>query len=282
MSIEHPGRMLSIDLETTGTDRLRDFVSVVGVYEPATENTWLFVCQQGKIPNQCRELLESADTWITHWGSCFDLHFLKRQGVRLPKEHYDTLIGELCFAVEGRSDFSANLANTMKRRIGEDNKLTIDHSDWGLNMTGLTEKQVEYIKADLLSLHRIREAQIEEAKKRKMYEALVKEQELTLGMAQIMGNGLAFDRTKFNSLMNGYEIEAKKQLGICRALYGQFFNPGSPDQTIKALEKYDIYVKNTERIYLNGVGYQGHQHGQSHYAHHSLQASSSQGFHVWP
>ena len=237
--------ILAVDLETTGLHRHRDYISVVGAHNPETDETKLFVCQQGKVSEQCKELLESADTWITHNGTTFDLHFLRNAGIRWPKYHYDTLIGELCFAVEGRSDFSVSLANTMRRRLGEDNKLAVDHSDWGLNMKGLTETQVEYIKADLLSLNRIRLAQVLEAQKRGMSEALEKEQQLTLATAGVMSNGLAFDPDRFLELMQGYQKEAEQHLGMCKLLYGPGFNPNSPDQTIQALGQFGVAVPDT-------------------------------------
>ena len=145
--------VIAVDLETTGLNVRKAWICVVAVSN-GTE-TKVFSCYQGIIPDECKAILETAHTWITHNGTTFDLQLLRREGVAWPKHHYDTLIGELIFATEGnRKDFSANLANTMLRRIGEDNKQAIDHYGWSL-IRPVTPEQEAYVKADVESLHRI-------------------------------------------------------------------------------------------------------------------------------
>ena len=243
------GRTLSVDLETTGLDVHRDYICAVGVYDVNRDIPLVFPCYQGLIPEECRNLLNAAETWITHSGTTFDLHLLKREGVHWPKTHYDTLLGELIFATESKADFSVSLANTMKRRIGEDNKLTVSHGDWGL-VTPLTQHQIDYVIGDVSSLHRIKDAQEIEASKKHMNEAMTKEQKLSLVTAQVMYNGMAFDAENLDAHLRAYTEEARGLKILCEELYGKGFNPNSYVQVIEGLKKYGINVKNTELVTL--------------------------------
>ena len=188
---------IAVDLETTGLDPKRALVCVLAVSDGIEEK--VFPCLQGVIPEEAKAILHSANGWITHNGTRYDLQILRREGIVWPRYHYDTLIGELIFATDGsRKDFPADLANTMLRRIGEDNKGKVNHQEWSLRHPP-TPEQEAYVKADVASLHRIMRKQQADAITRGFSEALEKEQRLSLVTAQVMWNGLPIDMDKVRS-----------------------------------------------------------------------------------
>ena len=235
------GPVIAVDLETTGLDVRRSLVCVLAISD-GTEHR-VYPCLQGVIPEEAKDILNQASLWITHNGTRFDLQILRREGVVWPERHYDTLIGELIFATSGdRKDFPADLASTMLRRIGEDNKGQVNHQEWSL-IHPPTEEQEAYVKADVASLHRIMERQKQDAKAQGFAEALAKEQRLTLVTAQVMWNGLPIDYQVLNRHLADLRDEFLEYQARCARLFHPGFNPKSAKQVVTALNQKGIPVQ---------------------------------------
>ena len=244
---------LALDIETSGLHPARDRVCVISL---STEDGDVLVWHDPhayELPGQLAELLRMPKEWLTHNGTNFDLPFLRHHlGVRPPSAHYDTLVAEGVLATSGRKDVPKNLGAVMKRRLGKDTKLSIDHSTWQLDT--LTDEQVEYAAADVRSLHAIRRVQTKVAAERNLTEAMAKEQLLTLPMSEMRGNGLALSVDRLDGLRQEFVTAAEdandrvlQQMGL--------INVNSATQ-VKAMAKLvlGIDLPDTTALTLNYVG----------------------------
>ena len=228
--------LIAVDLETTGLDVHRALVCVLALSDG--QESKVFPCYQGIIPEEAKAILTQANTWITHNGTAFDLQILRREGIPWPKYHYDTLIGELIFATDGsRKDFSASLANTLKRRLGEDTKGEVNHQEWSL-IHPPTPEQEAYVKADVASLHRLMWQQGIDASNQGFDEALEKEQQLTLVTAQVIWNGLPVDQ----DILQGHLIRLEQEIKDNPVP----INSRSSKQVVSYLNGLGIPVKDSE------------------------------------
>lgn len=85
--LDHPSRVLFLDIETTGLSRYYDYITAVGYQMEGSYHVWL----PGEDPAHFRATLERALSIVTFNGSLFDLPFLDDtfEGLRWPPHHVD-------------------------------------------------------------------------------------------------------------------------------------------------------------------------------------------------
>ena len=239
---------LAVDIETSGLCPWRDRIAVISVAAMDGETVLVQHTAHEGIPPALIMLLRECPEWITHNGANFDLLFLAQELEGLPQKHWDTLVGEQVLAVSGRHDVSKKLGATMRRRLGVDAKMDIDHRTWML--PHLTDEQISYCAADVVHLHGIRQVQYREAAERELGEAMLKEQALTTRISRIILNGMPVDpkvlAEKRRQLIQEAAAATKRVTGTFPGM-----NLNSPKQVKEGIEgKVGLKLPNTQAVTL--------------------------------
>ena len=244
-TLEHEEE-LALDIETSGLSPFSDTVAVLSLYGPKSETPCVLHIK-GRMPEPMQALLRMPKRWITHNGTTFDLLFLKRMGFQ-PETHFDTMIAEQTMNTQARHDRSAKLSSTMRRRLGADTKMSIDHRSWMNDR--LTVNQIKYCVEDIRLLHRLMVEQQETCERRGLGTALTNEQELTLATLDLQYNGLRVDSEALAE-HNAAMVEAGEE--AYDRLHDRFghFNPNSPQQVLKVFKEYGL--KNAQAATLEDL-----------------------------
>ena len=191
---------LALDLETSALKFWKGGIMTVNIADANGEVAVLH-SPSGELAPETEDLLRQQRCWVTHNGTNFDWHWLQWYGFEAPAvgRHFDTLIAEQVLAVVDRRDIRKDLGSTLKRRLKEDVKATIDHRGW-MNAT-LTDEQVAYAALDVLALMALKDEQLKLAKERRLSEAMEKEQQLTSVIMRIGYNGLQLDSDRMYELI---------------------------------------------------------------------------------
>ena len=232
---------VALDIETTGLSPYRDIIAVTSLCGLKTGKVAVLHHMGGEpFPNK----LFSKPTLevVTHNGAMFDLLFFRNNGIRF-HNHYDTLIGELVLATNGRRGVRKNLGATMKRRTGQDSKLEIDHSAWSAHT--LTEDQLIYAATDVLYLHDIQKEQVSKAKERFLTLALEKEQALSLLCVEATHRGIHLDFERYSYFVNQMIEKANESRARVAYVFGEDFNVRSPKQVLENLQLIGLKIEST-------------------------------------
>lgn len=238
---------IAVDIETTGLSPWNDQIAVVSIAAPG-KKTSVTQTLDG-MDSALRRCLTQPREWITHNGTGFDVLFMMNAGIDFTDHRqYDTLIGEQVLSVQNRHDVRKSLDKTMQRRLGKSFKLSIDHETW--KRAHLTDEQLKYAAADVEHLHAIKKAQEDNARQRKLLEALGKEQELSLLVATISHTGLAMSREVLDQeRVRLYEEAAEAENRLFSTL-GKF-NVNSPKQVKEAFKNgIGLELPNTQVVTL--------------------------------
>lgn len=239
---------LALDLETSGFSPFHDAIAVVSLWGPKSQIPCV-IHTRGRMPEAMINLLKMPKRWITHNGTSFDLLFLAEVGL-VPKAHYDTLIGEQVLNTQMRRDRSNKLSSTMKRRLGEDTKLKVDHGSW-MNPR-LTVNQIRYCVEDIRQLHGLMREQRQLAESRGLSLALEKEQKLTLSTRKMQTRGIrcdlmALEEHNAEMVEKGQESQAK-----LNEVFG-YLNPRAPAQVVKAFKARGLDLPNAQAATLESL-----------------------------
>ena len=236
--------IVCLDIETTGLNPWKDNIAVSSFASPDKE-TAVIQTPGGFIDDNLRQLFSKRGIWITHNGTGFDLLFFANQDISLPfGRHYDTLIGEQTLGVQNRRDIRHDLGSVMKRRLGRNAKMDVDHSTW--QNEKLTEQQLKYAAADVEYLLPIMEKQIELSRERGLSTALSNEQKLTTIVAEIADNGMAISIDELNRMQQLFMDQAAEAM----ARLPRTLNVNSPKQVKEFLHSKGIMVDSTAKDIL--------------------------------
>ena len=239
---------IALDIETTGLNPWGDKTAVISLFGATTRQpVVLHVLYESWDP----VILDRPDvTWVTHNGTGFDLLFLRQHGMHIQK-HYDTLVGEQVLTTQNRHDVRRNLGATMKRRIGHDFKLHIDHSTW--QRPHLTDEQLEYCINDVKYLHEIKTEQEALAATRGMTVAMNREQELTRIIVDIENIGMHLSQKVYREMYAHAVAQAAKAQQRLHAQFGKAFKANSAPQVKAALKTINIEAANTTAATLGSI-----------------------------
>ena len=239
---------LALDLETSGLSPFHDAIAVVSLWGPRSKTPCVLHIR-GRFPDSLIALLRQPKKWITHNGTSFDLLFLNRAGFR-PAKHYDTLVGEQVLNTQARRDRSNKLGSSLKRRLGQDTKLVIDHRSW-MNER-LTVNQIKYCVEDIRLLHGLMLEQQTLASNRGLSEALDKEQRLTIATMKMQARGIRCDLEAL-AYHNQEMIDAgDESYARIRAELGGL-NVNAPAQVVRAFKVRGLDLPNAQAATLESL-----------------------------
>ena len=117
---EMKGRCCFLDIETTGLDKRRDDITLIGIYDGKKSRIFI----QGKNIDDFKKEIEKYDCIISFNGRCFDIPFLK---AKFPDVDFEKFHIDLRFAMK-ELGFSGGLKK-IEKEIGisrEDDILDVD------------------------------------------------------------------------------------------------------------------------------------------------------------
>lgn len=244
---------IGFDTETTGLSPWRNSLAVMQFYGKNTGACGVIQLDHGEVPDGIKALFKKGTTFVGHNMVGFDIPFLSTHDVPWNRANwYDTLVGETVVVSTGRRDVSKSLRASARRRLDKTIDKDIEHGHWD---APLSPRQVEYAAEDVLSLHALREAQVERAAETQQQVALDMEQRLMPIVSQMTINGLPVSRKR----MEEYSLKLYDQLDqYTYELYEMLghINLDSHVQIKKAVkERYGIEWKSTAKDALIDVTY---------------------------
>jgi len=189
---------IAVDTETSGRDPHVKKIISLQLGDPFNQ----FVIDCRTIPITIfKELLENK-LLILH-NSKFDYKFLKSHGITI--EHiYDTMLAE-CVLYCGYQQYGYGLDKVLKRYLDIDLDKTTRGEFFKVNDNRLTYKQIEYAALDVTYLHKVKELQLERAKKEHLLYTIDLENRAVKALADIEYNGMYLNKDKW--LENTYKFE---------------------------------------------------------------------------
>lgn len=181
--------LVAVDLETGGLRPHADPIAVVSMYG-ANSSTLAVLHVRGNVPAEVKDFLGRRDKeFIYHNGVAFDIPFLMAAGVRATRPKiFDTLVGAGVVITTNRAGQSKSLKAEINRRLGEYISKDSDHSRW--MDPQLTDHQIAYCAEDIIHLPALRHEQIEKAKAKGQYSALMMEMDIVPVVSTMTHNGL--------------------------------------------------------------------------------------------
>lgn len=275
--------VLTLDLETAGdgpSDGLspwRGWIAVIAIHGPVSGKTAVLHRPNmpgGQYPIEFIKWLsqplpdDSLKEYITHNGANFDIPFLYVLGMDVfGVKWWDTLILEQVSVVSGRKNIKYSLKETSRRRLGRSVKKEINHETWKNKI--LTQEQIDYVIADVKTLHKIRDQQVkicrsdekeydDDTGNRKYpvtrYDAMMLEMKLMPTIIRMTCNGMPIQPELLKEFVVEEKLKAQEQYEFISSRLGDI-NLSSPAQLKRALTDYGIAVPNTQAQTIIDLSY---------------------------
>lgn len=238
--------IIGFDTETTGFSPWRNNLALLQFYGDETGTVALIRSPDGVVPEPIKDLLETAGkTFIVHNGVAFDIPFLHTHGIDPFKASwFDTLVAETAIVPTNRRDISVSLRASVRRRLGVEVDKDIDHANW--SSSALSDGQIEYAAADVISLPALRRAQISRALEAGVLRGVEMEQELVPVVASMTITGLPFNREKFDEYIQVQHVNKAKFLPQLQEIMPTVKNWRSAKQLGDALADRGIPLPRTK------------------------------------
>ena len=167
---------------------------------------------------------------------------------------FDTLIAEQVITLEHRHTVNKSLDKCIWRHLGiQIDKTTVDHEGWDVYY--LHREQIRYVVSDVIHLHNLRSAQIAQAQKLGVTEALKLELELSSIVAEMKYRGAPINENKLRLWRNSQLFKADLIKKKIVPILGDI-NFRSPVQLKSALKEQGIEVENTQKNTISRQAYQ--------------------------